>query len=465
MTARSDPPHVVVVGGGVTGLAAAWEATGRGARVTLLEASDRFGGLIRTSPIDIGGTPVPIDEGADAFLARVPDAVELCAELGLGPELTAPATGHAYVWVDGRLLSLPGSHVMGVPLDPDDPATVALVNESTRDRMRVDLGRSGPGPTTDVSIGDFITERLGREVVDRIVGPLVGGISAGDVDRLSMSAATPQLADAAARGDSFVAALRHATPTTGTERPVFAGLRSGTERLITALVDALDERSADLRTEEPVLAVTAGPTGVQVRSSTAVLDADGAVITTPARVAAGLVDGISPSAARELRSIHTTTVVLATLVFDTADVPGPLDGSGFLIPRDTGLWMTAVSWGSSKWSHWNDGRHVVLRVSAGHAGDRRAEDADDAVVLAALLEDLRTTMRLTAAPRSARVTRWTDAFPQYDVGHADRLARIDLALRQDAPFVQLAGMSYRGVGIPASIRSGRAAVRELLTPR
>ena len=465
MSTGDPTARLVVVGGGVAGLAAAWEATGRGARVTVLEAEDRFGGLVRTSRIELDGGDLLVDEGADAFLARVPDAVELCAELGLSDELVPPDTAHARVWVDGRLLPLPGRHALGVPLDPEDPATVALLGSPTIEHLREELEREGPGLQGDTSIGAFVGGRLGREVVDRIVGPLVGGISAGDVDRLSLVSVTPQLADAARQGDSFVGALRRAVATVDADRPVFAGLRGGTEQLVTALVDRLADRGVELLTGRPVTQVVGRGSDLRVETVDTHHDADGVVVATPARTAARILEGLSTEAAQDLRSIPTTTVVLVTFVFARDQVPGPLDGSGFLVPRDAGLLSTAVSWGSSKWGHWDDGRHVVLRVSAGHAGDRRVESLGDDEVVELLLDDLGTTMGVAGPPRSTRVSRWTDAFPQYEVGHEERLARIDAALRRDASQVRLAGMSYRGVGIPASIRTARAAARSLLTPR
>ncbi len=462
MSVPPGPVRIVVVGGGVTGLAAAWEATGLGAQVTLLEASDRFGGLVRTTEIHVDGDVLRIDEGADAFLARVPDAVDLCHELGLGEELVSPASGRAFVWVDGDLRPLPGRHTLGVPLDPEDPATRALLGEAGVQQLRDDLGRIGPGLDGDTSIGAFVGDRLGRPVVDRIVGPLVGGISAGDVDRLSLESVAPQLAEAARRGDSLLGALRRAAGASSDDRPVFAGLRDGTGRLVDTLVEQLRARGADLRTGRPVERIGARDGSVTVHGPDDVVTADAVVVATPARHAAGIVSDLSGTAADELRAIPTTTVVLVTFVLDAADVPGPLDGSGFLVPRDAGLLLTAASWGSSKWAHWDDGRHVVLRVSAGHAGDTEVDRRTDAEVTERLLDDLRTTMGISAPPRATRVSRWTDAFPQYEVGHAQRVLRIEEALGRDAPGVRVAGMCYRGVGIPASIRSGRTAVRSLL---
>jgi oxygen-dependent protoporphyrinogen oxidase len=462
-----DPAvDLVVVGGGVAGLAAAWEAVQLDASVTVLEAAERTGGKLVTSDLHVDGSVLRIDEGADAFLARVPDAVGLCHELGLDEEFVTPATGRARVWFDGALRPLPDHHVLGVPLDADDAEATGLLSAAAVERLRTEPEHPGAPPIGDVSVGDHLGGRLGREVVDHLVGPLVGGISAGDVDRLSLEAVTPQLADAARRGGSLLRALIEQRATVDEDAPVFHGLRGGSARLVEVLSERLVTAGARVETSVDVRTVSVGPDGRStVRADGRSIRGDGVVLATPAAVSAGLLDGLSPEAAEELRSIPTTSVALVTLVYDRSDVPGPLDGSGFLVPRSAGLFLTAASWGSIKWAHWDDGRHVVLRVSAGHRNDGRVDDLDDDAVAALLRADLATTMGIVAEPRATRISRWTDAFPQYEVGHLERLERLDAALRRDAPRVRLAGMSYRGVGIPASIRSGRAATRSLLTPR
>ena len=192
------------------------------------------------------------------------------------------------------------------------------------------------------------------------------------------------------------------------------------------------------------------------------VDADAVVLCTPAPAAATALSALSPTAATLLGSIEHSSVALVTFVFRLGDVPGPLDASGFLVPRTEGLLMTAASWGSSKWAHWNDGRHVILRVSAGRAGDDRQGDLDDDALVHALLGDLRTTMGLTAAPTATRVSRYPNGFAQYEVGHLDRVSAIDAALEEDCPTVVVAGAAYRGVGIPACIRQGREAVTRVL---
>lgn len=446
----SAPTRLHVVGGGITGLAAAWEASGHaGVRVVVHEADDRLGGKIRTSPVRLDdGTELVVDEGADAFLARVPDAVELCHELGLADELTEPAIGRAMVATGSELRHLPTDTVLGIPLDLEALAATGLLTDDGLAAVAAELDRDDPPLTDDVAIGEFLARRFGPELVDALVGPLIGGINAGDVERLSLTAVTPQLADAAGDGGSLIAALRRRRAP-GNPGPVFHGLLGGTGRLVEALADQLEDRGVELRT------------GRRLEDLAATGD-DRVVITTPAPAAADLVRHRSPRAASELEGIEHSSVTLVTLVFDRDDVPGPLDASGVLVPPAEGRFMTAVSWGSSKWAHWDDGRHVVLRASAGRVGDDRASHLSDDDVVARLRADLAELMGIAAEPVGVRVSRWPLGFAQYTVGHLERVGRIETALSQDLPRVAVAGAAYRGLGIPACIRQGRETARRML---
>jgi oxygen-dependent protoporphyrinogen oxidase len=458
--------RVVVLGGGITGLAAAWEASGSNdVAVTVLEASPRFGGKVRTSTLDLPTGPLTVDEGADNFLARVPDAVDLCTELGLADELTQPALGRAEVWSGGALHAYPQRHVLGVPLDVDDLAATGILSPDGLASVAAEVDRTDPAPDGDVSIGAFLTDRFGRELVDHVVGPLVGGINAGDVDELSMRAVTPQLADAAAEGGSLTLALRRrvaAAPPTG---PVFRALLGGTERLVHVLAQRLDQRGVDLRTGAAATSVRPGPDGT-VRIALAdgeEVVADAVAVTLPAPAASSVLAAISPGASVELGRLEHVPVAFVAVAVRRTDVPVPLDASGVLVPRDAGLLMTATSFGSVKWPHWDDGTHVVLRVAVGHRHDDRPARMDDDELVIAVRDDLATVLGITAPPVATRVTRWSPGFAQYEVGHLERVARIGAALAADAPSVRVAGMDLGGLGLPACIRQGRDAARALLT--
>jgi oxygen-dependent protoporphyrinogen oxidase len=459
---------LVVVGGGISGLAAAWEGQRRGAEVVVLEASDAPGGALRTSPV----AGIELDEGADAFLARVPEAVELCEQLGLSDELVPPATGAAHVWTEGALRRLPAEQLLGVPTDLEAVAASGILSPAGIERAQADLtapddrpaGPSGRGSGRygDESVGALVRRRLGDEVLDRLVGPLVGGIWAGDCDQLSLQVAAANLAAARDRDASLIrgaAALRAGADGDG---PVFLAPRGGMARLVEALVGRIGGR---VRCRTPVVAVEPDGAGWRLTTHTPGegVTADRVVVATPAHVTAPLLAPLAPEAAAFFGGLDHASVVLTTLAVPRDGIDHPLDGSGYLIPPSTGRLLTACSWMTSKWGHLGiDPSTVVLRASAGRAGDERAPSLADDQLVAALLADLRDTMGLRAAPTAVRVTRWARSFPQPRPGHLDALAAAESALADRAPGLVATGAWALGVGIPACIRSARAAVARLL---
>ena len=438
--------HVAVVGGGITGLAAAWELLGSGARVTLLEASGRLGGRIVTA--EVGRRPV--DLGPDAFLARVPEAVELCRQLGLQPELVSPAADQAFVWVRGRLRPLPAGVVLGAPTDLVSLARSGVLSTGGLARAALDLVLPGSRDGDhDRSVGDLVTARFGRQVQENLVDPLLGGIHAGPSELLSVRATAPQLAVAAAENRSLVAGLRaqlRASPRR--PGPMFHSLQGGLGRLVQRLEEELRAGGVAVELASPV-------------QSLEEVEADATVVATPAAVAADLLAG-SPQAAAELRSIDHASVSLAVLVYPAAAFPRPPVGSGFLVPRRQGRLLTACSFASVKWPHWAEPGHVVLRASACRWGDQRALAMTDDELVGRLHADLVDALGLTDGPGHARVTRWADAFPQYRVGHLERVGRIEAAVARDLRRVAVAGPALLGVGIPACIAQGRRAARLVL---
>ena len=434
MTAR-----VTVVGGGIAGLAAAWEAVQRGAEVTVLEASDRLGGKIRTEPLD----GVPVEAGPDAFLARVPAAVQLCEELGLSASLVSPAVGRAMVWSGGRLRPLPEAMLLGVPTGVIDVVRSGLLSPAGMARAALDFVLPASRVDGDESVASLVGRRLGREVVEQLVEPLVGGINAGLADELSANAVVPQIVAAARAHRSIVLGARRqrAAASTG---PVFLTPRHGLSVLVDRLADALRAGGADVRTG--AAAESLDDLGGRV------------VLAVPAGQAARLLRSRASEAAEELDAIRYASVALTTFTYPVDAVP-PREASGFLVPRRTGRLMTACSFATSKWPHWSLPGRVVLRVSAGRAGDDRALRLDDQTLVARLHEELVELAGVRSEPVTARVHRWVDGFPQYAVGHLDRVARIERALPEG---VAVAGAAYRGLGIPACIQQGRAAAAHLV---
>ncbi len=437
--------RIAVVGAGITGLAAGYEAAKAGAEVVVYEAAERAGGRILTT--ELAGQPV--DEGADAFLARVPWAVELCQELGLAGELVSPAQRAAFVYSRGALRALPQTNVLGVPLDFDALAASGIVSDGGVDRARQEPDLAGSPLDGDESVGSLVRRRLGDEVADRLVDPLVGGINASSIDDLSVRAAVPQLAEAAARGPSLVRELSRlaASSNADPEAPVFYSLPDGVGRLTDELVSRLGQQ---LRLSSPV-------------TDLGELDADQVIVTLPADVASALIAPVSSAAADLLGEIDYASVVLVSLAFSAADVDHPMAGSGYLVPAVEGRTITACSWTSSKWGHVGSPDTVVMRVSVGRYGDDRALSFDDDALLDVVRTDLAATMGLEAEPHTVRISRWERSLPQFRPGHLELVADIKQVLAQDAPWLQVTGAWARGLGVPACINQGRQAAQAGLT--
>lgn len=446
--------RVVVVGGGITGLVAASDLQRAGTEVTLVEP-DRVGGKLRSTAFG-GGV---LDEGADAFLARVPEGVELCRELRIEGELVSPGERRAHVWSRGSLRLLPDAQLLGVPTDLDELAASGIVSAEGVDAARGDLARPFRPPEGDVAIGALIRERLGGEVAERLVDPLVGGINAGAIDDLSLAAAAPQLYAAARSGAPSLIDACRAQRAAGAEpsAPVFFAPRRGMGAMAEALAEAVAEAGAEIVRGRAVgLERERGAWRVVLEGGRA-LRADGVVVATPAPAAAGLVRPHAPRAATLLAAIPYASVALVSLSVERDSIDRELDGSGYLIPRVENRVTTACSWTSAKWPHLGDDGCVWLRASVGRAGDDRVLSMSDDALVTAVLADLAATMALRGAPLEVRVSRWPGSLPQYRPGHLDRVGAIEADLAATAPTVVVTGAALRGLGIPACIRQGRAA--------
>jgi oxygen-dependent protoporphyrinogen oxidase len=444
---------VLVIGGGISGLAAAHALTTSAdpPRITLIEATERLGGVILTTPF----AELPaIDAGPDAFLARVPEGLALAEAVGLtGAALTSPSTGAASVWWDGRLHPLPEGLVLGVPAGLTALARSRLL--STRGKLRAAAEPLLPRHDVDDDLGLLIRSRFGPEVLERLVGPLVGGINAGDPDRMSIATVTPQLADALLRHRSLLLGLRAPRRAAARSGPVFVAPAAGMGALVEHVASALHAAGVDVRMGAP-----AAPLEREGRAwRSGGHEADAVVIATPASSAGDLLAAVAPDVARDLRSFEAVSVALVTLAFDAAEVPTP-SGSGYLVPRRAQRTITACSWASTKWPHWRRPGQLLVRASAGRSGAEAPAHLDDAALLGGVLSDLRDQAGIRAAPTAVRITRWPRSMPQYPPGHLDRVADVEERLAEAAPGVVLAGAAYRGVGIPSCIRQAiRAAAR------
>jgi protoporphyrinogen/coproporphyrinogen III oxidase len=441
-------PRVAVIGGGVSGLTAAFHLEQQGFEVTVFEASDTVGGKLSSSAVE----GIDVEEGADSFLPRNDEPLELCRELGLG-ELTSPAVFGAYIWRAGRLRRLPSGSPYGIPRSPKEAWRAGLLTAPGALRAAAEVLAPRPLRGDDVSIGGFVRARFGRQVLENLVDPLLAGVRGGRANQVSLAAAAREV-DALARSErSLLRALRaQGAP----ETPRFIAPSGGMRQL----TDALAARLRSVQRSAPVLGISKGDNTLSVRSSTGEHQVDGLVLAVPAFVASEIVSDLDPATSGLLSRIDHASVAVITLVYPEDVVTIPADGSGFLVPSDAGLTMSACTWYSTKWPSEALAGRTVLRAVVGRAGRDPSLSLSDEGLTDRVQRDLAATMGLSHTPLGSKVTRWERAIPQYAVGHLDLVTRIESNLAETAPIV-IAGASYRGSGIPDCISQANRAAAAL----
>ncbi len=472
-------PSVVVVGGGISALAAAWELTGgvdgpndTTPRVEVIEASGRWGGSLATTTF-AGRT---IDLGADGFLARRPEAVTLVDELGLHEELEAVNASGASIYLHGALYELPTGLVLGVPTDL--AATLHFAGLTWRARLaarrdaylprRLEVGE-------DATIGDIVRRKLGRELSYQLIEPMIGGIQAGRIDELSAKSVFPALLDAAKKGGSLMRALRHSGPVNPgpagevvPSAPAFYSLRHGVGSLPVELVARLSARGVVLRTDVSVTALRRTPAGDypwEVDTVHTTTPANAIVLATPAPVAGALLASFD-AALDELRRIPSASTAIITFALAREEITLLETGTGVLVPLGTtwsgdgSMMVTAITLLDRKWPRHVRDEDVILRAHVGRSDDTRASEMDDDELVTRVRAELAVLLPRFGSPSATLVQRWPHGLPQYLLGHEERVARARAASARLS--VALAGNAYDGVGVPASIGSGRRAAREVL---
>jgi protoporphyrinogen/coproporphyrinogen III oxidase len=475
MDARSSPsaaqsdsgsaggPRVVVIGGGIAGLSAARAVLDEvpRAQVTVFEAGPRVGGKLRLG--EVAGHPV--DLGAEAMLSRRPEAVELTRAVGLGDALVDPITTSAGVWSRGAVHPLPRT-VMGVPADLDELAASGIVGRRAVPRARIERGFRRLDVSDDVAVGRLVAHRLGREIRDRLVEPLLGGVYAGRADELSLHATIPQLVPAIEQHGSLLAAAaslaqrKPAADAGPRPQPVFAGIDGGVGRLATATEEAILAAGARVRCLVTVRELSQEASGFRLVTGPTIapelVEADAVIVASPAAPAARLLGGVAPHAAVELGQIDYASMAVVTLALEPGE--DGLVGSGFLVPPVDGRDVKAATFSSRKWG-WHPPEVLLVRCSLGRYGDAQQLQYDDAELVASAVLDLREAVGVRGRLIDAVVTRWGGALPQYAVGHLERVRRVREAVSA-VPCLAVWGAAYDGVGLPACIASGvRAATQ------
>jgi protoporphyrinogen/coproporphyrinogen III oxidase len=442
---------VVIVGGGMAGLSTAFEFTKRNIDFLLLEAGPRAGGVVLSEEVD-GYT---IDGGPDALLVQKREGIALCEEVGLGDRLISTKLPRlAFIQRDGRLHPLPASSVLGVPTEFGPFIRTGLFSAAAKLRMGAEIFVPAKRDERDESIGSFMRRRFGAEAVDYLAEPLLAGIHAGDVDRLSVRSLFPRFVEAERTRGSLLRAFRHQPARPASSGGAFRSLPGGLSELVGAVVGRLPRTSVRLNTPVARLVIEPGNFVVETASGEA-LAANAVVLATPAYVTSRIVGAADPELGRLCAEIPYASTATVALAFPRAAVQHPLQGSGFVVPRVEKSGILAATWLSSKWEHRAPQGRALLRAFIGGGRDPRAFELSDREMIDRSLAALRPLLGISGEPELTRVYRWERASAQHEVGHMARLEAIERALNR-RPGLFVTGSGFRGVGIPDCVADGRA---------
>ena len=459
--------QVVIIGGGITGLATAYYLQKQvreqqlPIEVKLVEASARLGGKMQTYVKD----GYVIERGPDSLIERKPSAARLAKEVGMADKLLNNATGKSYILVKNRLHSMPGGSIMGIPTEIGPFVTTGLFSVAGKMRAAADFILPRSTPVSDQSLGQFFRRRLGDEVVENLIEPLLSGIYAGDLDNMSLMSTFPQFYEAEQKYRSLVIGMkkmappRSKAPKTNKKKGAFLAFREGLQSFIDAIEARLEPGSVvkGYRVDK----INKKETGYDITLNDGeILYADSIVMAVPHQT----VHAILPEYEffNDFENVPSTSVATVSLGFPKDAVKKDIDGTGFVVSRNGDYTITACTWLHKKWPHSTPEGKVLLRCYVGRPGDETVVDLSDDEIVKIVLDDLSKTMNISMEPELAIISRWKHAMPQYTVGHKERIERATKGLLEELPGVFMAGSSFNGLGVPDCIDQGEEAVAKVL---
>ncbi|WP_153732428.1 protoporphyrinogen oxidase [Sporosarcina obsidiansis] len=466
----SERKKVVIIGGGITGLSTAFymqrEARENGypLDITLIEASTELGGKIQTVRRD----GYVIERGPDSFLIRKKSVDQLASDLGIADQLVRNATGQAYVLLNDQMHPIPAGAVMGIPTEIKPFITSGLFSLSGKLRAAGDFVLPRSEVTGDQSLGGFFRRRFGTEVVENLIEPLLSGVYAGDIDKMSLESTFPQFYEVEKKHRSLILGMKKTTPKqlpqknshSSKKMGAFHTFKNGLESVVEALEQQLDDVTV-LKGTRVLKVSKQGDQAILTLSDQQQIEADAVIMTTSHSVASQLFE--SYGILKELGSIPTTSVATVALGFPKQAMKREIDGTGFLVPRSSNYSITACTLVDRKWPTSTPDGKVLIRAFVGRIGEEAIVDLPDSEIEKIVLSDLGDILGLEGQPEFCMITRWKDDRPQYRVGHKEKIRRAREELREQFPMVQLAGASYNGVGLPDCIDQGTVAMKKVLS--
>jgi oxygen-dependent protoporphyrinogen oxidase len=461
--------RVAIIGGGITGLTSAFYLQKMAREhhlpieVKLIEASHRLGGKMQTVVRD-GFT---IERGPDSFLARKTSIIRLAKEVGMDHQLVHNSTGKSYVLVNEKLYSMPGGSIMGIPTEVGPFITTGLFSVAGKLRAAADLFLPRSESGKDQSLGDFFRRRLGDEVVENLIEPLLSGIYAGDIDQLSLLSTYPQFYEVEQKYRSLILGMKQnaisqpkkTDSSEKAEKGAFLTFKSGLQSFAEAIVNLLEPQSLLKGHRVSKIYKTDDRYEIYLNNGETML-ADSIIMSTPHKITQ-LIFKQYPFF-DPFKNVPSTSVATVALAFPKEAIKKDINGTGFVVSRNSDYTITACTWTHKKWKHSTPEGKVLLRCYVGRAGDETIVDLSDDQIIQIVLEDLKKTMDIAMDPEFSVITRWNNAMPQYIVGHKQRLAEIKKHVSEELPGVFLAGSSYEGIGVPDCIDQGEKAVQYVL---
>jgi len=462
--------RIAIIGGGTSGLAAAYELdkqrrAGAAIEYSVFESAAHLGGVLVSERVD----GCLIEAGPDSFLTEKPWAAALCRELGLGDQIIGSNDNQrrTFILVRNRLVEMPDGLMFMVPTRLLPTVLTPLFSWTTKLRMGFELLHRPHTLKGDESVAAFVARHFGPEVVDRLADPLLSGIYGADSDKLSVRAVLPRFIEMERKYGSLtkgmlVARRRMAEMSKGKPKPpLFSSLKQGMQQMVDALLERLDPQS--LHTGEPVTGLRRDGLAWEVTTAGRRELYDGVIFGTPAHAAAALLAPTDPALAADLGAISYSSSVTTNLIFRHAEIAGKDPGFGFLVPRSEGRRMLACTFVHNKFPHRALGDRAIVRGFLGGLRDQQALALTDQQIVQTIRAELREITGITAEPLEARVYRWNRAMAQPSPGHLERVARIEAAV-EHLPGLALAGNYFRGIGVPDCVRTGQEAVRKVGLP-
>jgi protoporphyrinogen/coproporphyrinogen III oxidase len=459
---------IVIVGGGITGLASAFylqkkvKEMNLPYEVFLIEASPRLGGKVQTAVRD----GFVIEKGPDSFVARKMSASRLAKEVGMEDKLIHNTAGKSYVLVRDRLHPMPGGSIMGIPTQIRPFMTTGLFSPLGKLRAAADFVLPRSDKNGDQSLGEFFRRRLGDEVLENLIEPLLSGIYAGDIDKLSLMATFPQFYQVEKEHRSLIMGMKKTSPGAAKQK---VGKKSSKGNFLTftsglqSFIDAIEERLVTgsvlkgIRVEN----ISRNDKKYTIRlNNNETIYADAVIVSTPHQVIQHMFPDYPLFA--PLKDIAATSVATVAMAFNKSAIVDDIDGTGFVVSRNSDYTITACTWTHKKWPHSTPDGKVLIRCYVGRAGDEAVVNLADEDIVKIVLDDLNKTMSITEKPDFSIVTRWKDAMPQYTVGHKQRIEQLKQGVKEQLPGIFLAGSSFEGLGLPDCIDQGEEAVEQVL---